>query len=109
MKKMFSREEMKRRNKQRFSKAKVRDYLDDSLENDGSRFDLATEGLPHEIKSELSIKRARSKELYDILSVQMDLGNITGAQMLEAVIMLDRMLTNEVMCGALKLDSHDYF
>ncbi len=109
MNKRFSREEMKRRNKQRFSKAKVRDYLDASLENDGSRFDLATEGLPHEIKLELSINSFPPQELYDILSVQMDLGNITGAQMLEAVTMKDRMSTNEVMSETLKLDSHNYF
>ena len=109
MTKMFSREEIKRRNKQRFSKAKVRDYLDAYLELDGSRFDLATEGLPHEIKLKISINFLPAQELYDILSVQMDLGNITGAQMLEAVTMVDRMATNEVMSETLKLDSHNYF
>jgi len=107
MNKMFSREEIKRRNKQRFSKAKVRDYLDAFYENDGDRFDLATEGLPHAIKLKISINFLPAQELYDILSVQMDLGNITRAQMLEAVTMLDRMLTNEVMSGTLKLDSFD--
>ncbi len=107
--KRFSREEMKRRNKQRFSKAKVRDYLDASYENASSRFDLATEGLPHAIKLELEIKRGRPQELYDILSVQMDLGNITGGQMLEAVAMLDRTSYTEVTSETLKLVSHNYF
>ena len=105
MTKRFSREEMNKR----FSKAKVRDYLWASYENASDRFDLATEGLPHAIKLELAIKRSRPQELYDILSVQMDLGNITGAQMLEAVAMLDRMLDNGVMLETLKLDSHNYF
>jgi hypothetical protein len=93
----------------RFSKEKVRDYLEASYENASSRFDLATEGLPAPIKLELAIKRGRPQELYDILSVQMDRGNITGAQMLEAVTMLDRMLNNEVMSETLKLDSYNYF
>jgi len=109
MNKRFSREEMKRRNKQRFSKAKVRDYLWASYENASDRFDLATEGLPHEIKLKISFNFLPAQELYDILSVQMDLGNITGAQMLEAVAMLDRMLDNGVMLETLKLDSHNYF
>ncbi len=105
MTKRFSREEMNKR----FSKAKVRDYLWASYENASSRFDLATEGLPHAIKLELSIETARPQDLYDILSVQMDMGNITGAQMLEAVAMLDRELYTEVMIETLKLGSHNYF
>tara|TARA_R110001606_G_scaffold388714_1_gene554273 strand:+ start:2317 stop:2634 length:318 start_codon:yes stop_codon:yes gene_type:complete len=105
MNKMFSREEMNKR----FSKAKVTDYLEVSNDNARSRFDLATEGLPHAIKLKLEIEPLHSHEVYDILSVQMDLGNITGAQMLEAAAMLDRMLYTEVTSETLKLVSHNYF
>ncbi len=93
----------------RFSKTKVKDYLEVSNDHARSRFDLATEGLPHAVKLEISIEPLHSHELYDILSVQMDLGNITGGQMLEAAAMLDRMLYTEVTSETLKLVSHNYF